>query len=64
MEAVQRAGQSGEVPNTRQVGVRDRSLAEETGLSVTVADDALRCVALGAGMTLEDSMYRGALIAA
>src|SRR4030095_1253077 len=30
MEAVQWAGQSGEVPNTRQVGVRDRTLAEET----------------------------------
>jgi hypothetical protein len=29
-----------------------------------VADNALNCVALGAGRTLEDSIYRGALIPA
>jgi rod shape-determining protein MreB len=37
-------------------------LADETGLPVRVADDPLSCVALGAGRTLEDPTYRGALI--
>ena len=36
-------------------------LADETGLPVRVADQALTCVAMGAGRTLEDSAYRGAL---
>ena len=36
-------------------------IADETGLDVRVADDALRCVALGAGRALEDPEYRGAL---
>ena len=42
----------------------DTVLSHETGLPVRVADDALRCVALGAGKALEESAYRGALIAA
>jgi rod shape-determining protein MreB len=39
-------------------------LADETGLPVRVAENPLECVALGAGRTLEDPVYRGALIAA
>jgi rod shape-determining protein MreB len=39
----------------------DLVLAEETGLPVRVAADALTCVAMGAGRALEDSAYRGAL---
>ena len=39
-------------------------LQDSTGLPVRVADDPMSCVALGAGRTLEDSVYRGALIAA
>ncbi len=39
-------------------------LADETGLPVRVADNALSCVALGAGRTIEEVIYRGALIAA
>lgn len=42
----------------------DRIVADETGLPVRVADNALRCVALGAGKALEDALYRSALIAA
>ena len=42
----------------------DTVLADETGLPVRVADNAMSCVALGAGRTLEDPVYRGALIAA
>jgi len=37
-------------------------IADETGLPVRVSDDPLSCVALGAGMTLEDASYRGALV--
>lgn len=36
-------------------------LADETGLPVRVAENALNCVALGAGRTLEDPNYQGAL---
>ena len=36
-------------------------IEDETGLPVRVADDPLDCVALGAGRTLEESVYRGAL---
>ncbi|MBA3512416.1 rod shape-determining protein [Sphingomonas sp.] len=36
-------------------------LADETGLPVRVADDPMSCVAMGAGRTLEDPDYRGAL---
>src|SRR5947209_13943285 len=39
-------------------------LQDETGLPVRVADDPMSCVALGAGRTLEDPIYRGALIPA
>ena len=39
----------------------DGVLADETGLPVAVADNPLQCVALGAGQTLEDRVYRGAL---
>jgi len=36
-------------------------LADETGLPVRVAENPMSCVALGAGRTLEDPNYRGAL---
>jgi rod shape-determining protein MreB len=39
----------------------DAVLADETGLPVRVADNPMQCVALGAGRTLEESVYRGAL---
>ena len=39
----------------------DQVLADETGLQVQVAEEPLRCVALGAGRTLEDSEFRRAL---
>jgi rod shape-determining protein MreB len=39
----------------------DAVLADETGLPVCIADNPLQCVALGAGQTLEDPIYRGAL---
>ena len=39
-------------------------IADETGLPVHVADDPLTCVARGAGRTLEDRIYSGALMAA
>jgi rod shape-determining protein MreB and related proteins len=39
-------------------------LHEATGLPVHIADNAMSCVALGAGQTLEDRVLRGALIAA
>lgn len=39
----------------------DAVLADETGLPVRIADDALKCVALGAGRALEDAEYRRAL---
>ena len=39
----------------------DAVLAEATGLAVTIADNPLSCVALGAGRALEDADYRGAL---
>ncbi|WP_310468981.1 rod shape-determining protein [Sphingomonas sp.] len=39
-------------------------LADETGLPVRVADNPLSCVALGAGRTLEEPLYRGALLRA
>ena len=46
--------------------LRDLSgvIADETGLPVRIADNAMECVALGAGRTLEDPVYRGALIPA
>jgi rod shape-determining protein MreB and related proteins len=36
-------------------------LSDETGLPVRIAENPLQCVALGAGQTLEDPIYRGAL---
>ena len=36
-------------------------MADETGLPVRIAQDPLSCVALGAGQTLEDATYRGAV---
>jgi rod shape-determining protein MreB len=39
----------------------DEALSLATGLPVAVADDALICVAMGAGRTLEDAEYRGVL---
>lgn len=42
----------------------DEALAVTTGLHVTVADNALICVALGAGKALEDPAYDGVLTTA
>ena len=39
----------------------DAVLSEETGLRVRIAEDPMNCVALGAGRSLEDSLYRGVL---
>ena len=39
----------------------DLVIAEATGLPVTIADNPLNCVALGAGRALEDVPYRGVL---
>jgi actin-like ATPase involved in cell morphogenesis len=39
-------------------------LAEETGLSVIVSENALNCVASGAGLLLEDANLRATMIAA
>ena len=39
----------------------DGVLADETGLPVRIAANPLQCVALGAGQTLEDPIFRGAL---
>ena len=39
----------------------DAVLADETGLPVRVAENPMQCVALGAGRTLEEQIYRGAL---
>ncbi|KMS58151.1 rod shape-determining protein [Sphingobium cupriresistens] len=46
------------------LGHLDQALSEQTGLPVRVADDALICVAMGAGKALEDSAYRGVLTTA
>ncbi|HET8749991.1 MAG TPA: rod shape-determining protein [Sphingomicrobium sp.] len=42
----------------------DTVLQDATGLPVHVAENALSCVAVGAGQTLEDRILRGALLAA
>jgi len=42
----------------------DEHLSRATGLPVAVANDALACVAKGAGRALEDPEYRGVLLAA
>jgi rod shape-determining protein MreB len=39
----------------------DEVLAAATGLPVIVADDALICVAMGAGRALEDPVYQGVM---
>ncbi|RJF85817.1 rod shape-determining protein [Sphingomonas cavernae] len=39
----------------------DQVLGQATGLPVSIADNALICVAMGAGMALEDPQYRGVL---
>ena len=39
----------------------DAVLADETGVPVRIAENALRCVALGAGRALESAEYRQAL---
>ncbi|RHW17325.1 rod shape-determining protein [Sphingomonas gilva] len=41
----------------------DEVLASATGLPVVIADDALICVALGAGRALEDKEFSGVLLA-
>lgn len=40
----------------------DEVLAEATGLPVIVAENALTCVAMGAGRALEDPVYRGVML--
>jgi rod shape-determining protein MreB and related proteins len=42
----------------------DTILQDATGLPVHLADNAMHCVALGAGQTLEEKVLRGALLAA
>ena len=42
----------------------DVLLHEATGLPIHIADNAMECVALGAGQTLEDQVLRGALMPA
>ena len=46
------------------LGHLDQALSEQTGLPVRVADDALMCVAMGAGKALEDDAYSGVLTTA
>lgn len=40
----------------------DIAIAEATGLQTQVADDALICVAMGAGQAFENPIYSGVLI--
>ena len=42
----------------------DTIIQDSTGLPVRIADDPMSCVALGAGRSLEETVLRGALIAA
>lgn len=42
----------------------DQAIARATGMQTVVADDALMCVAKGAGRAFEDQAYRGVLLAA
>ena len=46
------------------LGDIDRVLSDATGLPVTIAEEPLTCVALGAGRALEEAQYRGVLHAA
>ena len=41
----------------------DEVLSNASGLPVIVADNALICVAMGAGRALEDPNYKGVLLA-
>jgi rod shape-determining protein MreB len=43
------------------LGRIDEAISQTTGLRTTVADDALICVAMGAGRSLEDPAYKGVL---
>ena len=45
------------------LGRIDRAIAAATGLDVRVADNALICVAVGAGLAFEEPAYHGVLIA-
>ncbi|MGB5076750.1 MAG: rod shape-determining protein, partial [Sphingorhabdus sp.] len=45
------------------LGHIDEAIAEATGLPVKIAEDALICVAMGAGRAFEDRAYQGVLIA-
>ena len=45
------------------MGRIDKALAEATGLPVKVANVPLMCVAMGAGLALEDPDYNGVLAA-
>jgi rod shape-determining protein MreB len=42
----------------------DKVLAQATGLPVIVAENALICVAMGAGKALEDPVYGGVMTTA
>ena len=44
------------------LGRIDKAIAEATGLQTQVADDALICVAMGAGQAFENPIYRGVLL--
>ncbi|MCF8708001.1 rod shape-determining protein [Rhizorhapis sp. SPR117] len=46
------------------LGRIDEAIAQVTGLRVKVAEDALICVAMGAGLAFENRVYQGVLIAA
>jgi rod shape-determining protein MreB len=43
------------------LGRIDEAISQATGLRTTVAEDALICVAMGAGRSLEDPAYKGVL---
>jgi rod shape-determining protein MreB len=40
----------------------DEAIAIATGLPVKVAENPLTCVAMGAGLTLENPIYDGVLV--
>ncbi len=44
------------------LGRMDEAIAAATGLNVNIAENALICVAMGAGQAFEDSAYQGVLI--
>lgn len=44
------------------LGRLDEAIALATGLNVQIAEDALICVAMGAGQAFEDPVYQGVLI--